>query len=436
MQINMRTWRVGILVLAAAVSLGGCRKSAKATPHVGQKWQPTMSNPAVKSYPICEPKTLDEMEDDDVIVAVNGVALTKADFGLAMKRYWWNLQLDKVGSMKNKEQSYRVYGRSFIDSFVGTQLFVWEAREQRLLTERMLLEDIDRGVANIARRYRCSPKVLYSQIPGGANELRRSLEDTIWASAYVASNVTATVTVSDAMVSNIIAQIDAENAAIAETNAVRLATVREMHRRVTEGGEDFGTIVDNFGGDEDIEKGKNGYWDNYSTAMDVPDLIVRKVFPLPKGGVSEVLEDDEGFYFIKVLERTEKRVGTNDTAEVVVDYDLGRYFQPREESVQLAFKGDPKAEFQKQFQNEANAKRLEELKQAAEIVYPYGTNFWSKAVKDKKAKKAKLSKRDAKTLKVAKKVKKQMKEGKKPKAAKKRTVAKPAEEIMNKEGEK
>lgn len=405
-----------VLLLMAA----GCAKSAKDTPKVGQKWEPTMVNPPVREFPVCAPKTLAEMDDDDVIVAVNGVTLTKADFGLAVKRYWWNLEQDKAGHMKNKEAAYKRFGRGYIRNFIGTQIFVQEARKLRLLNEQTLRQYVEQGVENAARRYRCSPKVLGGHIPGGLNGLRRSMEDAVWSSTYIASNVPPRVTVSDAMVSNVLQEIQAENAGIAATNAARLAQVKALHRRVVQGGEDFGKIVDEYGMDDDVEKGKGGYWDNYNTAMDIPEQIQKKVIPLPKGGVTDVLEDDEGFYFIKVLDKRKMDGVTNDTAEVIYEYDLGRLFMPREESVVIAVKGDLKTEFQRQFQDEANDKRLVELKKTAQIVYPYGTNFWGKASTDRKNKASKAKRKGDKTLKEAKKVKKLMQKGLKPKDVQKR----------------
>ena len=397
---------VKVLAAAAVFAVAGCQKEAKRAPIRGA-WKPTMENPAIKKYPVCAPKDLSQMQDDDVIVAVNGVALTKGDLGLALKRYWWDLSLNKMARAGENSRKYRMFGRSYINKFIGTQLFVWEARRLRLLNEQMVRAYVDAGVKATARKYRVSVSALASEIPGGLNALKRALEDMAWAGAYIASNVTVKTVISDSMVSNVLAQIEDENKAIAVTNAANRAKIIELHKRVVKG-EDFGKIVDTYGV-EGLEKGKGGYWDSYMTAMDIPPLIEKNVFPLEKGGITDVLEDEDGYYFIKLIDKRIIPQPTNVAA--VIEYDMGRMFLPKEEYVVLSDPVGLKEQMQGQMQQEANTKRRTELLESAYVAYPYGNKIWNKPKKEKNKK----NKAYRKQKRAAMKVKRAMEAGKNPK---------------------
>ena len=105
--------------------------------------------------------------------------------------------------------------------------------------------------------------------------------------------------------------------------------------------------------DESQRKGEGGYWKTFRTSIEQDQVFVEKIYPLPVGGVSEVLEDDEGYYLVKVLKIEQLPMPTNRVPKGYKppkDYDLGRIFLPKEELTTLAAPSEIKHEFQQQFQ--------------------------------------------------------------------------------------
>jgi len=415
-------------LLLALVFWAGCEKRATRRPRTGP-WKPTMTVPSVGRLPVCEPRSLAEMEDDDIIMAVNGVALTKGDFGLAMRRYWWSLGQDKMMKPEERARKYRLYGKQYLDQFLSSQLLACAARRQRLISEPDLVKRVEAGVKRSARKFGMPTKVLGRSIPGGLDEIRRTLEEMCWTTDYVSSNVMPRVEkVDDVMVSNVIAQVEAENRAAETTNKVRRATITALRRRIVEGGEDFGKLADEYGMDDSQKKGEGGYWKSFRTSVERDPVFVDKIYPMPVGGVSEVLEDDEGYYLVKVLKIEQLPMPTNAPAEYrpPKDYDLARIFVDKEETTDIGTPNEIRKSFQAQFYQAALRKELEKLAETADIVYPYGTNLFSRAqdAANKEPGKKKLSKKERRALREAKIVKKALDAGEDPKAALKKAKRK------------
>ena len=76
------------ILAAALLALGGCTDD-KSLP--AKAWAPTMKNPPVREVKGGKPMTVPEMKPDDVVVAVNGVALTKREVDVRLNRYRWFL---------------------------------------------------------------------------------------------------------------------------------------------------------------------------------------------------------------------------------------------------------------------------------------------------------------------------------------------------------
>jgi len=409
----------GLTLLALAA---GCEKRATREPLTGP-WKPTMVNPPIRELPVCEPKDINQLKDEDILLSVNGMALTKGDFGLAMKRYWWSLEQDKMKKPEVRTREYKLYGKQYLGNFLSSQLLATAARRQGLIPKSNLVARVEAGVKRSARQYKMPLKVLDRVVPGGLDGIRRTLEDLCWASDYVASNVTPRVmVVDDTMVSNALAQVEAENAAAEQTNKVRRASMATLRKRLVEGGADFGELADMYCMDESQRKGVGGYWKTFRTSIEQDPIVVEKIYPLPVGGVSEVLEDDEGYYLVKVLKIEQLPMPTNRVPKGYKppkDYDLGRIFLPKEELTTLAAPGEIKHEFQQQFQQAELKKELEKLAAEATIVYPYGTNLFSQTTSQvkKNAVKKKLSKKERRAMREAKIVKKALAAGEDPKDA-------------------
>lgn len=339
-----------------------------------------MENPEIRTVKVGEEKSVPEMEDGDVVVAVNGIALTKKDVDERLAAFRWNLGRRRMMRAQERDALYKAYGRSLIGNFVSTQLLMWDARERRLLDEATVRTFVESNLVLTAKFYRMKPEQLASELPGGLAAVNRAAEEKVWIDAYVTNCITAQ-SVLDQDVTNVLAEISRENADIAATNAVRKAALAKIRASVRPDGGNFEEVQkkldDDPDGDENVSVGSEEI-----KPAGIQDDAVREAFEkLEVGQVSGVLEDDECYFFVKMADRS-----NNAKKEEVCSVE--KIAVSKAQPVVLADERGLKRDFERQMLDKAIADRVEELRAKAQVVYPHGTNFWRSA-KSRKAAKAK-----------------------------------------------
>lgn len=370
-----------VMSVLAAILLAGCGREEAASPRV---WRPTMENPQVRKFAEEAPMYVEDMKDGDVIVAVNGVPFTKRDADIKLKRTRWTLYIDQRLKVERKNDMFRAFGVQMIPQFVNTQLMVWEARRLGLLKEDEIVRKVTAKVRQSSRVYGRTPEDLDREIPGGLYELKRTFEDMVWCEAFSRTVKPETI-VDDAYVSNLVAGVEAENKSIAETNAAVLAKLEGVLRDVKSGKMSFEDAAEKYT-DEALSQADGGVWGVFQPSFIEPDALRTAVAALKKGEISGILEDEECYMVVKMIDRRDSPEEGNitDNQDEPV-FTLGRIAMEKTSPVELAYGTDMKEELQAQFMKEAMEKRVEQLAANADIVYPHGTNFWKKT--ERKARK-------------------------------------------------
>lgn len=330
-----------------------------------------MENPPVRNVSTGKEMSIPEMAPDDIVVAVNGVALTKAEVDIRLKRY--RKMLNNLRGMQPKERDsrYRIYGKTLISSFINEQLFAWEGRKNGVLNEQQLRDIVSSNLIANAKTFRCKVDELDRVMPGGLIPLCNGIEDIAWVKAYIAKEVKIEKVADDGVVSNVLAQIATENRQIDASNRVIRAQLGGIRRQIESGAISFGDAAEKYSAEYIEGNEEKGHWGQFRR-KDVQDEALRDaIFALGENEMSGILEDDEGYMLVKALQ-----VEPESTS-------FARILLLKEQPVVLQDVRRLKGDIQNQFTTEAIAKRVEELYQHATVVFPHGTNFWGKA-KNKK----------------------------------------------------
>jgi len=360
---------VALAVVLAAVAGCGEKKGTACGP-----WRPTMENPPVREVKIGKPMSVPQMKPDDVIVAVNGICFTKRELDTELFAYDWYLNQDRRIRGHQKKAMYRNFGRQLIPSFVATQALLWEAREKCRLEYTNVIAVVETNVIRNARHYGMSPKQYDRRVAGGNDAVRKTAEQLMWRDAYLSQCFRPKTVVTDADVTNVFRQIDAENAEIAASNAVVRARLEAIRARIVKGGEDFGKLADEFGEDETQGKDGTGTWGRISRSDVSDDVTAEKMLSLKEGEVSGILEDNEGCFIVKAL-AAPKTDEDGKTRSV----KLARIWLARTPPVILADVDSMKQDLQQQLNERELSEHMAGLIKKVTVVYPHGTNFWNEA---------------------------------------------------------
>ena len=367
---------VKVVVLALAVAaVGGC--GSKEEP-VQVAYRPSIVNPDASNPPEKGKKTtIGKMAPDDVIVWVDGSALTRRDFdnSVGYIAFQINQYKQEVKDQK-KMQVFNMMSRRVVTDFVQDQLLVHEARARKLLTQEQLDERFATAARDLAKLCNVSVDRLKKVIPGGETALGKLLETLVWKKEMIAA-IPPLAVVDDASVSNVITELKAANAQIAGSNALMRATLEKLRTEIVRTKADFEAMAVKHSKDPLRIEGEKGNWgafgrDDFKKEYFNYDLG-QAVFALKPGEISGVLEDGEGFSIVKFIEFDER---DKELKEEDRDRILSRIFLPKANLVVIEPFDVMKKALELQMRNGAVEKELERLMGKAKIVYPHGRNFF------------------------------------------------------------
>lgn len=323
-------------------------------------------------------KTLAEMATNDVVVSVNGVTLTRQQYEANVLRIIQRLSQSPNMARGQVAAMTRTTVQTYIPRFVKAQLMIQEARRIGVVPNEELAKAAEASLVAKAKKAGQTLEQYLQTAAVGPESARREAEEAILIDALIKTNVLPRVNISSGFVAAAVATIRAENQAILATNMLKLATLKELRKQAM-AGEDFGRLANHHSDYGFTVATTNGYWGKFERA-EITDRAVRTaVFALKPGEVSEVLEDEEGFQIVKLLEHHEP---VKDAQGHVIDLEavsLARIFLMRESGVEELPESEIKQQLSERMRERMLEEYINELMAKADIVYPHGTNFWQKA---------------------------------------------------------
>ena len=248
-------------------------------------------------------KTIEEMAPDDVIVAVNGVALTRRAYDDLLDRMVDTYGKARPGSTLIDLKSYRqARAHLLIDEFVTKEVLVQEARRRGLKPSEQALAVVEGMVAKRAKREgKTTEQYLESIDPASAKRIRQDMIDQALIQTLRQVEFGDRLHITDADLQEARDRVSRYNEMCEATNALVKARADAVCERLRKG-EDFSVVAKEVSEEEETAE-QGGFWGEF-TREDIEDEAVRNAaFSLPVGAVSEPFDTDEGLVIIKVLER-------------------------------------------------------------------------------------------------------------------------------------
>jgi len=248
-------------------------------------------------------KTIEEMAPDDVIVSVNGVALTRRAYDGLLDR-----MVDTYGKARPRStladlKSYRQSrARLLVDEFVAKEVLVQEAKRRGLTPSTQDLAVIEGMIAKRAKlEGKTTGQYLESLDPASAERTRQDMIDQALIRTLRQAEFGDRLLVTEADLQKARDRVSRYNGMCEATNALVKARADAVCGRLRKG-EDFSVVAKEVSEEQETAE-QGGFWGEF-TREEIEDEAVRHAaFSLPVGAVSEPFDTDEGLVIIKVLER-------------------------------------------------------------------------------------------------------------------------------------
>lgn len=264
------------------------------------------------AFPTNAPKKIATMAPDDVIVAVNGYPLRKRVYDDLMELKQQGLLKQKDMNNLAAEQMMDDYRMRYVTFFQAQRMLVDEAFRQNIVTTNEVMGEILRRLKKEAKRRGITIEKSLKPYGKARKYIFQDLFTSIVIDKFVALKIPPKREVDERFVQAVQDQVTKDNESAAATNANIVAYLNGWRKQIMEGKMDFIEVAKRFAGESDAD---DGIWGSFEEGdMDDPK-VEAAVFSLPKGAISDVLEDFNGYQLVKVLDITPAE--TNEKGRVV-----------------------------------------------------------------------------------------------------------------------
>ena len=291
-----------LLVMAAVCAICGCWDSVEPVDvpadilNLGGRGEYVDAKVSKKTS-----KTVDQMSSNDVIVAVNGYALTKMTFDRMMAlriRSYMNQGASSQVAMSRVDE----YRQRYPKMFLGHRLLVDRALEAGIVTPEEVRENVAESVRKTAKQAKKSVAQFINSIKGFEDLYFYELAVNYAVSKVVDKEIPPLMEVTPAFVSNVQETVTVENAKATASNELFRVQLKELREEIIAKKVSFEEASDKFSyiDRDDTVVAEGGKWGNFSQGDFDNEETERIVFSLRLGEISEVLEEANGFHIIRV----------------------------------------------------------------------------------------------------------------------------------------
>lgn len=363
-----------LAVCSALLLVTACGKAT--APDKGEVADASVTNATARVSVGPSEKTFDEMLPEDVVIAVNGVGLTRQECDAILNRMEQTYKASRPNASPAEVRNYRNRRAwRLADEFRVKQLLLQEAKRRNLTPSPASKARMEKVLANRAALEKMTPDAyLRSLDPQDAEAVRADLDEQALILTLREDQFGDRVKITDADIQKARDGIIEYNRRGEATNALVKARGDAICERLRKG-EDFAKVADEV---SEYQEEEGGYWGEFARG-EIDDPAVRHAaFTLPIGAVSDPFDTDEGLFIIKVLDRTGvDAIGATQEATV----KLGRILLRLVEIEPMMDDKTLRREVEKKRLRELQGDWLRDLNRQAHLEFPNGTNLWKKATK-------------------------------------------------------
>ena len=323
------------------------------------------------------PKSIAQMEQNDIIVSVNGYPMTRRDWDdrVAMETQFL---LKKAGAnnFQVEEQIKDIKAR-MVGAFVTKRLLIDDAKARNVQNPTSVFNNVNAYIAANAKAKKKTIRQFEALYPGDRKYLYYDVAERIWIDALVATNIPPEINVDAYLVSNAQAMVDVENAKIAATNALKKAQLAKWKTDIEEGRAKFEDLAAQYSSDADDVVGTNGYWCIVERGEMSDKKLQAIAFALPMGKISDPVEDENGIHLIKVNKITPPEKNSKGRTIRNEVRELAHIYLEKEPEILRQSDTAMRHDLKRQIQLQAIEKYVDILKTNGQntVVFPHGKNL-------------------------------------------------------------
>lgn len=320
------------------------------------------------------------MSPADVLVSVNGRSLTKGEVATKLAKTYQNALRQPGGNANLAGQTVLEERGRIVDAFVGRRLVADAAMRQHLLSRDALSEYVSSNMTFRAKAQNISLSDYEAREPRISRYLRAMFEEDALIAAFIATNLAPKVAVTPEVVSNYMAEVDAENVLVAQTNAALRARLETIRRESLADPNRWEGLA--AGASVDDSSPRECEYDDFDSAE-----TAKIVFGTPVGGITAPIEEEEGYRMVRVTAATGAGA-TNAFGEVSArgTRTCSQIYVEKEPPFLKWSLGETERELRRQITAQLLKGAVEDLRTNGlnRIDYPHGTNFWRRTRAEQK----------------------------------------------------
>ena len=364
-----------VFLSALAVCLSGC--SPKAGPD--RTVVPDLTGVRAEVRDVGVEKKIDELKPEDVIVAVDGVPYTKKMFD--DERMLLAEQLRRQG--KSPQETLSTMGQMtpfFPVQFVNKYLIILDAQRIGSPTREEVQAAYAKNLEGLKKSRKATLEEIERSYPSRNKDMMyRKIAEEIWVKLYAATNIPPVQVVDSNLVAEVKAAIRRSAEESAATNALIIAELKELAKKLAGNKEAFAAAANTNDVDPQTPEGSGGYLGNAEREQIENKEVAAAVFALKKpGDITDPIVEDDSAFIVQLLSVTPP--ATNASGRVVQGEmrETARIFRELEGKPVEMSETELWKETARQMSAQGLDRKLSELATNGmhKVVYPYGRNLF------------------------------------------------------------
>jgi parvulin-like peptidyl-prolyl isomerase len=354
---------VGVAVLAGA----GCNR---------EKERPAAGIKVGEAH-----KYIEEMALGDVIVAYNGVSLTREAYDNEMEV---KETLHKLSRPQTSAQEIKVwrkyYSQSVVKEFLARQAILQAAQAKKHQPSAAALQGSRADMCKLLKVGDEALEKKFTEMGRVGRNLARIMAENALMRSFREAEHQQKLMVSAEDVDTHLKKIKAYHERCEATNQLVMAKGKAICEQLKRG-EDFIKLAGVY---SEVKDTPAGVWGEFLKGEIENPKIRETAFSLPAGAVSEPIDTEEGLVILKILERTEEVIGPAAVIKGPPTVKLGRILLRMADGggqVSLPSREEAEKSLSRQKIKNLQNEWIPALIGKALIEYPNGTNLWKSAEK-------------------------------------------------------
>jgi len=318
-------------------------------------------------------RAMSELSPNDVVVSVNGEALTKKDYEAQVALYMALFAYATPNAQKQKLDAFRrTREPKTVLEFVNTQLALQEARRLKVSASPDDVKKAEEAIVSGYTKGRKTPDDFYRALGAHTERFKRQVKTDLLVKETRKALYADRIAVSESDIDGIEKKITDWNAVYMLSNQVVVARGEEIVRQLRAGA-DFAETAKAVS-QHQPEDGV--LWGEFARSEIVDAKLADLAFRLPVGSVSDPVDTEEGLVIIKVLERTGGTQTASAVSLNVSTVKLARILLLMYNAWDAKTRPQIRMELERYRTSEVQQEWMSKLREAARIEYPNGTNLW------------------------------------------------------------